>query len=237
MAIRARKPHVTGRGRNKAWSASIWNTFGCPFLPIHARKSPLFHEIFPLSTPFVRTPVRNHVTLVDDQDRVTGTAEKLDAHRRGLLHRAFSIFVFSPDGQCLLQRRAMGKYHSGGLWSNACCSHPAPGEAMDSALSRRMEEELGLACPLRKAFEIAYDLEVGHGLREAEYNHSYLGILSRETVFSPDPEEAEQLAWFPVAEVLTDLEQAPGRYTAWFRILFPRAVACYRAEAGMKDKS
>ena len=166
-----------------------------------------------------------HVILVDEADRELGTMEKLEAHRRGLLHRAFSIFVFSLDGQCLIQRRAAGKYHSGGLWSNACCSHPRPGEVMDAAARRRLGEELGVACDLRKALEIRYDLDVGDGLREAEYNHTYLGMLDTWAVLRPDPEECSACLWKPINDIEKDLAAHPGAYSAWFILLFPKVLA------------
>jgi len=165
-----------------------------------------------------------HVILVDEADRALGTMEKLEAHRRGLLHRAFSIFVFSPDGQCLIQRRAAGKYHSGGLWSNACCSHPRPGEAMDAAAHRRLEEELGVVCDLTKVLETRYDLDVGGGLREAEYNHSYLGMRDTGAALRPDPEECSACLWKPVGDIESDLAAQPGAYSAWFVLLFPKVL-------------
>ncbi|MDX1485250.1 MAG: isopentenyl-diphosphate Delta-isomerase [Alphaproteobacteria bacterium] len=165
------------------------------------------------------------VILVDEADREIGTMEKLEAHRRGLLHRAFSIFLFSPDGQCLLQRRAAGKYHSGGLWSNACCSHPRPGEDMAAATARRLEEEIGVRCPLRKVLEIAYDLDVGGGMREAEYNHTYLGVLDAGVPLTPAPEECSACQWRPVAEIERELATAPEAYSPWFVLLFPKVLA------------
>jgi isopentenyl-diphosphate delta-isomerase len=166
-----------------------------------------------------------HVILVDEADRELGTMEKFEAHRRGLPHRAFSIFIFSLDGQCLIQRRAAGKYHSGGLWSNACCSHPRPGEVMDAAARRRLEEELGVACDLRKVLEIRYDLDVGGGLREAEYNHTYLGMLDTGTALRPDPEECDACLWKPIDDIEKDLAAQPGAYSAWFVLLFPKVLA------------
>lgn len=165
-----------------------------------------------------------HVILVDEADRALGTMEKFEAHRRGLLHRAFSVFLFSPDGQCLVQRRAAGKYHSGGLWSNACCSHPRPGEAMDAAARRRLEEELGIVCDLEKVLETRYDLDVGGGLREVEYNHTYLGMLDTRTVLSPDPEECSACLWKPIGDIEIDIAAGSDAYTAWFVLLFPKVL-------------
>ncbi len=164
----------------------------------------------------------DRIILVDEDDREVGTMEKLEAHRRGLLHRAFSIFIFSPDDRCLIQRRAEGKYHSGGLWSNACCSHPRPGEDMAQATRRRLREELGIDCPLRKVLEVPYDLDVGGGLREAEYNHTFLGTLDPDVPLDPDPEECSDCLWKPATDIEAELAAAPERYSAWFRVLWPK---------------
>jgi isopentenyl-diphosphate delta-isomerase len=164
----------------------------------------------------------DHVILVDAQDKELGTMEKLEAHRRGLMHRAFSVFLFSPDGLCLVQRRAEGKYHSGGLWANACCSHPRPGEDLDIATGRRLEEELGVGCELRQLFEVAYDLDVGGGLRENEYNHTFVGTLAKGAGLDPDPEEIGATDWRTVAEIKASLEAGTGDYAPWFAFLFPR---------------
>ena len=109
-------------------------------------------------------PAMEYVLLVDASDRVTGVREKMAAHREGLLHRAFSVFVFTPDGRLLLQQRAMGKYHSGGLWSNTCCSHPRVGETVEGAATRRLQEEMGITCDVRRAFSFIYRAELGDGL-------------------------------------------------------------------------
>jgi len=167
----------------------------------------------------------DHVVLVDETDKEVGTMEKVEAHRRGLLHRAFSIFLFSPDGLCLVQRRAEGKYHSPGLWANACCSHPRPGEDLALATGRRLEEELGVRCDLKKLFEVAYDLDVGGGLREAEYNHTFVGTLEKGAGLAPDPEEVGETAWRPVAEIKAGLGAGTGDYAPWFAFLFPRVCS------------
>lgn len=164
----------------------------------------------------------DHVILVDETDNEVGTMDKLEAHRRGLLHRAFSIFLFSPGGLCLVQRRAEGKYHSGGLWANACCSHPHPGEGLALATRRRLEEELGVRCDLKELFEVAYDLDVGGGLREVEYNHTFVGTLEADAAIVPDPDEVGDWAWRPVADIRAALEARTGDYAPWFAFLFPR---------------
>src|SRR6185503_16709121 len=115
------------------------------------------------------------VILVNEKDEVTGTAEKMEAHEKGLLHRAFSIFVFNSRGEVLMQQRAPGKYHSAGLWTNACCSHPRPGEKTEEAARRRLREELGFETALTEIFDFIYRAEFVNGLAEHEYDHVYVG--------------------------------------------------------------
>ena len=124
------------------------------------------------------------LVAVDAHDRPTGTVHKIRAHREGILHRAFSIFVFDDADRLLLQRRALRKYHSGGLWSNTCCSHPRPGEQVLDAAHRRLREEMGFDCALDTAFSFVYRAELEGGLVEHEYDHVLLGRLAGD----PDTE-------------------------------------------------
>ncbi len=163
------------------------------------------------------------VILVDEQDLPVGEAEKLAAHRSPMRHRAFSIFVFRSNGDLLLQRRAAGKYHSGGLWSNTCCSHPGPDEAMRDALAQRLQHEMGLATPLTDLGSVSYDLELPGGLYESEITHVYAGIS--DTPAAPNPDEADahrQIGW---AELLGDIAASPQRYTPWLRIILQQLGA------------
>src|SRR6187399_3488331 len=116
-----------------------------------------------------------NVILVNENDEVTGTAEKMEAHQKGWLHRAFSIFVFNSKGEMLIQQRAHTKYHSGGLWTNACCSHPRPGEATITAASRRIKEELGIDTRIDFAFHFIYQAGFENGLHEYEFDHVFIG--------------------------------------------------------------
>lgn len=117
------------------------------------------------------------LVLVDEYDRATGTAEKMQVHRDGLLHRAFSIFIFDLKGRLLLQKRALGKYHSQGLWTNTCCGHPRPGEPTLAAARRRLLEEMGIDCPVLMEVEaFVYRTQVSNGLIENEYDHIYVGL-------------------------------------------------------------
>jgi isopentenyl-diphosphate delta-isomerase len=148
------------------------------------------------------------VILVDGEDNAIGTADKLEAHRKGQLHRAFSVFVLDDAGRMLLQRRAEGKYHSGGLWSNACCSHPRPGEATEDAAARRLVEEMGIDCRPEPAFELIYRADVGRGLVEYQWTGEP----------SPDPEEVSEWRWVPLSELKQELALQPRHFTYWFRV-------------------
>ncbi len=160
--------------------------------------------------------MREEVVLVDEQDRPLGRADKLDAHARNLRHRAISVLIFDPAGRMLMQRRSAAKYHSAGLWSNACCSHPRPAEAAAAAASRRLEEELGFACPLRHVGRTAYQAEVGNGLCENEVVHVFVGEHRGEV--HPDPDEVADIAWRRPSEIRAGMAEQAGRYTPWFRL-------------------
>ena len=157
------------------------------------------------------------VILVDEQDRALGADEKMSAHRSGALHRAFSVFVFDPEGRLLLQRRARGKYHSGGLWSNTACGHPRPGETTPDAARRRLREEMNIDCELREAFAFVYRADLGGGLVEHEYDHVYVGT-HRGPGPSPDPSEVEDWRWVTLDELHRALQEEPHRYTYWLNI-------------------
>lgn len=154
------------------------------------------------------------IILVDESDREIGTAEKLDAHRQGLRHRAFSVIVWDEEGRQLLQRRAAGKYHSGGLWANACCGHPRLGEAVEAAARRRLQEELGFSAALEWLGLVAYRAEVGEGLIEDEIVHIFRARYAGAV--APNPEEVEEYRWSTLDEIRADAAAAPQRYGAWF---------------------
>lgn len=154
------------------------------------------------------------LVLVDDDDRETGTAEKLDAHRRGLLHRAFSVIVWDANGRQLLQKRAAGKYHSGGLWTNACCGHPRPGETIEDAARRRMGEEMGFTCPLECLGTVRYQAMFDSGLSEHEIVHIFRGRYDGPV--KPDPAEAEGYQWCDIEGIRIDIAAAPERFSIWF---------------------
>ena len=152
---------------------------------------------------------------VDEQDHETGVVDKVTAHRDGILHRAFSIFVFDEADRLLLQRRARDKYHSGGLWTNTCCSHPRAGESVLDAAHRRLREEMGFDCPLQAVFGFVYRAALDGGLVEHEFDHVVVGRFPGEPV--PDVREVEDWKWEPVSAVRSRLAEDPEVFTAWFR--------------------
>lgn len=170
------------------------------------------------------------VILVDEHDRELGTEEKERAHREGRLHRAFSVFVFDSRGRLLLQRRARTKYHSAGLWTNTCCSHPRPGEGVPAAAARRLREEMGMECALRPSFPLLYRAELDRGMTEHEYDHVLVGECDRDPV--PDPAEVEEWAWVSPAALRREVERRPEAYTYWFRLALPELLDRLERRAG-----
>lgn len=163
------------------------------------------------------------VILVNELDQETGCGEKLAVHQAGLLHRAFSVFLWR-EGQLLLQKRAEGKYHSAGLWANACCSHPRSGERIPDAARRRVKEECGIDCPeLKEAFSFTYLAEFENGLTEHEFDHVLLGYFPGGG-FAPDPAEIAELRWWDMDEVSRRLRERPEDFAAWFLLAAPRVV-------------
>lgn len=171
------------------------------------------------------------VILVNEKDEPVGTMEKMEAHRRGLLHRAFSVFVFNARGEMLLQQRDVGKYHSGGLWTNACCSHPIPGEPVDQAAKRRLKEELGFTIPVKKTFEFIYKADFDNGLTEKEFDHVFVGVYDGEV--TPNPKEVMDYRWLSLDRIREELEVNPEKYTAWFIIAFPELEKYLEANRGI----
>lgn len=155
------------------------------------------------------------VVLVDDFDKEIGTEEKMKAHKEGRLHRAFSIFIFNSKGEMLLQKRAKSKYHSGGLWSNACCSHPRPGENIKQAAHRRLMEEMGFDCDLQEAFDFVYKAHLDHNLTEYEFDHVFIGKYDGEVKLNPG--EAEDYKWINIDSLKENVEKHPENYTVWFK--------------------
>lgn len=165
----------------------------------------------------------SRVVLVDDDDHTLGTSEKLRAHMEGLLHRAISVFVFDDADRLLLQKRSRHKYHSGGLWSNTCCSHPHPGEDPVTAAHRRLDEEMGISCDLSPAFCFTYRATVGAGLTEHEYDHIFIARTKNPSVH-PDPNEVAEWTWIAPSALKQDVSARPEQYTVWFRQLLERVL-------------
>lgn len=160
------------------------------------------------------------VVLVDELDNPIGTMEKMEAHEKALLHRAFSVFIFNNDGEMLIQQRALSKYHSGGLWTNSCCSHPRPNEKTLAAANRRLKEEMGFETDLIKAFDFIYKAPFLNGLTEYEFDHVFIGYY--DGIVKADPEEVANFKYvsFPKMEQL--LINDPSAYTEWFKIALPK---------------
>lgn len=155
------------------------------------------------------------VILVNKKDQEIGVEEKLKAHQDGKLHRAFSIFIFNSQGELLLQQRAKIKYHSGGLWTNTCCSHPRLKENLTSAAHRRLREEMGFDCPLREIFKFWYRGKLNHGLTEHEIDHVFIGKFNGQP--KPNPDEVDQFRWLNPKLLNEDLKKDPQNYTYWFK--------------------
>ncbi|HTS44950.1 MAG TPA: isopentenyl-diphosphate Delta-isomerase [Puia sp.] len=159
------------------------------------------------------------VILVNEQDEPVGRIEKMEAHKKALLHRAFSIFIFNAKGEMLLQQRSAHKYHSAGLWTNACCSHPRPGEDVLDAASRRLNEELGFSTRLKKIFDFIYQSSFDNGLTEYEFDHVLIGEYGGEIM--PNTDEVSDYCYKSMEEIQSSMQLQPAKYTAWFNIAFP----------------
>ena len=175
------------------------------------------------------------VILVDANDKQAGTIEKMEAHVQGLLHRAFSIFIFNRKGEMLLQQRALNKYHSGGLWTNACCSHPLPGEETIVAAKRRLQEELGFEILLEKIFDFVYKADFDNGLIEHEFDHVYVGEFEGKIDFNK--QEVMNVCYKEVQEIRHSLQTHPQKYTAWFHLAFPKVENWWNQRQNNKPDS
>jgi isopentenyl-diphosphate delta-isomerase len=173
--------------------------------------------------------MREELILVNEHNRATGRGEKWAVHAKGLLHRAFSIFLVDDTGRLLLQRRSRAKYHSGGLWANACCGHPRPGERTLDAAHRRMSEELGASTPLRYGFRARYCTALPNGLTENEIVYVYFGV--EPPVLTLNPAEVSSVARMSLAELHADISRRPRQYAYWLRYYFKNHFVAIRGEA------
>lgn len=164
--------------------------------------------------------MEQEVVLVNEKDEVTGAAGKMEAHEKGLLHRAFSVFIFNSKGEMLLQQRAISKYHSGGLWTNACCSHPGPGEEIAAAAKKRLNEEMGFDTPVKKYFDFIYKVNFENGLTEYEFDHVFAGEYDGPVNYNKD--EVMDFCYKTMQEIRDSLKFHPQIYTAWFHLAFPK---------------
>lgn len=160
------------------------------------------------------------VILVDQEDKALGTMEKLEAHQTGVLHRAFSVFLFNSAGELLLQQRALDKYHSPGLWSNTCCSHPRPGEDTLGAAKRRLQEEMGMECELRFISKFLYKTRFENGLFEHELDHIFVGTT--DSLPKINPQEANDFKFLNLAQIKADVKNNPDQYTVWLKLALPQ---------------
>ena len=156
--------------------------------------------------------------LVDENDNQVGVMPKLEAHQKGLLHRAFSVFIFNSKYELLLQKRASSKYHSGGLWTNTCCSHPREGEEILDAAKRRLIEEMGIETSLRKVHDFIYKAELDNNLTEHEFDHVFYGIYNEDPIINKD--EADDFKWIDMDSLNEDIKTNGNNYTIWFKIAF-----------------
>ncbi len=173
------------------------------------------------------------IILVNLHDEPVGEVTKEEAHRRGDLHRAFSVFLYNGN-RMLIQRRALHKYHSGGLWANTCCSHPRPGEETEAAARRRLMEEAGIDCPVREIFSFVYKHQFAEDLYEHEFDHVFIGDY--DGGFTPDPEEVMDWRWVSFEDLRRELREEPDKFAVWFRIAAPRVMEWLEGEEGNEDK-
>jgi isopentenyl-diphosphate delta-isomerase len=159
-----------------------------------------------------------YVILVNEQDEPIGLMEKMEAHQKAQLHRAFSVFVFNNKNELLLQQRAAEKYHSPLLWTNTCCSHQRDGETNIEAGLRRLEEEMGFTCNLTEVFSFIYKAPFDNGLTEHEFDHVMIGYYDENPKINK--EEVEDFKWMKLEDVLKDMNEHPNQYTEWFKIIF-----------------
>lgn len=166
--------------------------------------------------------MNEQLILVDDQDNQVGVMDKLSVHQQGLLHRAFSIFIFNSQNQLLLQQRAANKYHSSLLWSNTCCSHPLNNEIITDTIKRRLQEEMGLVCDTKFAFTFIYKSPFANGLTEFELDHVYIG--RSDELPKPNSEEVRDWKYISLENLEKEISLNPGNFSEWLRICLPRVA-------------
>lgn len=173
------------------------------------------------------------VILVDEQDKQTGVMEKMQAHREAVLHRAFSVFIFNTRGELMLQQRALNKYHSPGLWSNTCCSHPRPGESTGDAAHRRLFEEMGFDCHFEEVFSFVYKAPFTNELTEYEYDHVFIGVTDTLPILNKDEAEAYRMAGLD--DIRREMDEDSEKFSVWFRIAFDKVEEYFLSLKNDKD--
>ncbi|MEQ8360583.1 MAG: isopentenyl-diphosphate Delta-isomerase [Cytophagales bacterium] len=168
---------------------------------------------------------QEHVILVDASDNELGTMEKMEAHQKGVLHRAFSVCIFNDKGEMLIQKRAAEKYHSPGLWTNACCSHPRKGETLYQAAKRRLEEEMGIKTNVEKAFTFLYKIRLDRGMIEHELDHVLIGKYNENP--NINLAEVEDWKYMKLNDILKGMKSDPEIWTEWFKIIMPKINLYY----------
>ena len=163
---------------------------------------------------------KEKVVLVDRNDNPIGLMSKLEAHEKGVLHRAFSVFILNKKGQLMLQRRALDKYHSPGLWTNTCCSHPRESEGTIEAGVRRLKEEMGFTTPLMPMFSFIYKSKFDNGLTEHEFDHVLLGYYDKQPFINKI--EVSDWKWMSLDKIILEIKNKPEDFTVWFKIIFER---------------
>lgn len=171
--------------------------------------------------------MEERIILVDENDNAIGPIEKLEAHEKGLLHRAFSVFIFNSKGELLLQKRASGKYHSADLWTNTCCSHPNYGEKTQDAIRRRLKEEMGMTVEVDFKFKFTYKASLENKLTEHEIDHVYFGISDDSPLINH--EEVSDWKYISLKDVHKEIESHPELYTSWFKICFPDVLTHFKS--------
>lgn len=172
--------------------------------------------------------LEEEIILVDENDNEIGFLPKLEAHQKGLLHRAFSILIFNQKGELLIHKRADNKYHSAGLWTNTCCSHPRKGESVDFATHRRLQEEMGFDCELKFAYKFIYKTELENELTEYEFDHVFIGEYNSEV--NPNPDEVSDFKWISLSNLRNDLLKNPKKYTYWFKLIVNEHLKSFHFE-------
>ena len=164
--------------------------------------------------------MQENVILVDQNDQEVGQCEKIEAHEKALLHRAFSVFVFNDKNELMIQQRALSKYHSPGLWTNTCCSHQREGESNIEAGKRRLQEEMGFSTELKDTISFIYKAPFDNGLTEHEFDHILVGNFKGKPDLNPD--EVAEWKWMSLDAIEKDMQTNPSIYTEWFKIIFDK---------------